>query len=96
MLFMFFREKACIKKFWKEKRKTDYLVNKLFLIYINFFTYLHQVGKKNTYSFRIGILKNDYWIFWPIKAHSSQKQPDNFDEIFLAKADLGKYLIEKC
>ena len=31
-----------------------------------------------------------------IGAHSSQKQPDNFDEILLAKAKLRKYLKEKC
>ena len=24
--------------------------------------------------------------FWPIDAHSGQKQPDNFDEILLPKA----------
>ena len=29
-------------------------------------------------------------------AHSSQKQPDDFDEILQAKAYLGKYLMEKC
>ena len=33
---------------------------------------------------------------WPIGAHSGQKQPDNFGEIFQAKAELGKYLTEKC
>ena len=31
-----------------------------------------------------------------IGAHSRQNQPDNFDEIFQAKAELGKFLKEKC
>ena len=32
----------------------------------------------------------------PINAHSGQNQPDNFDEIFQAKAELAKFLKEKC
>ena len=31
----------------------------------------------------------------PINSHSGQKQPYNFDEIWLAKAKLGKCLMEK-
>ena len=31
----------------------------------------------------------------PINAHSSQKQPGNFNDIFQAKALLEKYLMKK-
>ena len=38
----------------------------------------------------------EVWVCLPINAHSGQNQPDNFDEIFLLKAWLAKYLKEKC
>ena len=34
-------------------------------------------------------------LYYPINAHSGQKQPGNFDEILQAKAKLRNYLIEK-
>ena len=35
-------------------------------------------------------------VFLPINAHSGQKQPGNFDEIFQAKVYVGKYLKDIC
>ena len=32
---------------------------------------------------------------YPFEAHSRQKQSDNFDEIFQAKAHYGKYLKDR-
>ena len=43
-----------------------------------------------------GQVKFKAWMAQPNNAHSGQKQPDNFDEILQANAQLGKYLKEKC
>ena len=40
----------------------------------------------------------DLRVFMPThcNAGGSQRQPDNFEEIFQVKAELGKHLMEKC